>query len=343
MTLALDHWHIELSSICALKCPRCPRAEVPDSLLNRQLTLEFFHSRFRSEHAKHIQRVTFCGNDGDPIYCRDFVDICTWFKAVNPDVSLVIVTNGSYRNVDFWGHMGRILDHRDEIHWSIDGWDQASNYMYRRDCHWPSIMGGIGAFQSTNRGRTYKIWDAIAFRFNQDYLDYMANMARDLGFDAFQITKSTKFGSHYPDAYGTDDDLEPTRPDLVATGHRYQRSIETFTARQRPGSELRKIFWQRASDLRATDKSNLCAIGNKGVFLNSQGNFYPCCWTAARYDHNREWIKRAQEQFNLWTRSLTDILADPFWVTDFEKFESQECRTKCTRERLDDDEHVTEW
>ena len=41
MNLAWDHWHIELSSICTLKCPRCPRAEVPDSLLNRQLTLSF--------------------------------------------------------------------------------------------------------------------------------------------------------------------------------------------------------------------------------------------------------------------------------------------------------------
>ena len=43
--LSLIHWHIEPSSICTLKCPRCPRAEVPEGLLNRQLSLKFFQNQ----------------------------------------------------------------------------------------------------------------------------------------------------------------------------------------------------------------------------------------------------------------------------------------------------------
>ena len=32
MNIALDHWHIEVSSICTLKCPRCTRTEVPKTM-----------------------------------------------------------------------------------------------------------------------------------------------------------------------------------------------------------------------------------------------------------------------------------------------------------------------
>jgi MoaA/NifB/PqqE/SkfB family radical SAM enzyme len=86
-----DHWHIEPSSICALKCPRCPRAEVPDGLLNRQLSLDFFRDQIGAEVIKRIRKITFCGNDGDPIYCRDLVDICAWVKSTNPDLQLVVI------------------------------------------------------------------------------------------------------------------------------------------------------------------------------------------------------------------------------------------------------------
>ena len=47
--LAWDHWHIEASSICSLACPRCPRAELPDNLLNRQLTLSFFQKQIGAD------------------------------------------------------------------------------------------------------------------------------------------------------------------------------------------------------------------------------------------------------------------------------------------------------
>ena len=124
--LVWDHWHIEPSSICTLKCPRCPRAEVPDSLLNRQLTLDFFKDQIGQDTARKIRKITFCGNDGDPIYCRDLVDIIVWFKTLNPQISITVITNGSYKSPDWWQYLGKVLDANDEVHWSLDGWDQIS-------------------------------------------------------------------------------------------------------------------------------------------------------------------------------------------------------------------------
>ena len=334
--LKWDHWHIEPSSICTLQCPRCPRAEVPESLLNKSLSLDFFQHQIGADVVKQIRKITFCGNDGDPVYCREFLEICDWIKDINPDIQLVLITNGSYKPTEWWTTLGKILDHRDEIHWSLDGWDQDSNEQYRINSNWTSIQSGIEAFAQSNNN-TYCVWAAIAFRFNQEQLSHMQAQARLQKFDCFQLTKSTKFGSKYPDAYGDHDSLEPTDISLISASHRFERLTTPLSLKTRPGADLKEIFRLRSQVL--GPYSGICLIGNKGVFLNSQGEFYPCCWTANRYPHNQTW----QNKFNLNRRTFNDIIADEFWQTEFLKFQSLECQTKCTPERLNDLQHTTEW
>lgn len=338
-----DHLHIEPSSICALRCPRCPRSELPETLLNQQLDLGFFQQQIGPEIAKQLRKVTFCGNDGDPIYCKDIIDICGWLKTCQPEISICLVTNGTGRSADWWNQLGDVLGPQDEIHWSLDGWDQDSNAVYRINSRWDSIITGIHAFFDCNPS-SYRVWASIAFRFNEHQLEYQQNLAQRLGFDLYQLTKSTKFGSKYPDAYGHTDPLEPTQSHLVAEAHRFQRSQIRLTNRTRPGQQLKQIFLQRAQDLdKQKSYSGICLIGNKGLFINSKGELYPCCWTANRYAHNKDWHDRAAHIFNLRQRTFQEIIADQFWHTDFLRFDSLECTTKCTPERLQDREHTTEW
>lgn len=340
--LAWDHWHIEVSSICALQCPRCPRLEVPSTELNRELTLVFFQTRIGLAAVQGMRRVTFCGNDGDPIYCHDLVPICAWLKEVNPDLQIVIVTNGSNRPVSWWVQLARVLNDRDEVHWSLDGWDQDSNQQYRKNSRWTSIMDGYRAFASSN-ATTYRIWATIAFRFNQHDLDRMRDLAKAMDFDGWQLTKSTKFGSHYPQVYGEDDYLRPTLPKLVSSSQRFERQFNTLSSKVRH-EPLKQIFWKRAQQLiKQNGHPALCRVGTKGVFVNSQGQFYPCCWTANRYEHNRPWHDLSSSRFNLYQKTWSEIADDPFWTQDFEKFDSVECRDKCTTARLSDHTHVTEW
>ena len=340
--LAWNHWHIEVSSICTLKCPRCPRAEVDQTLLNKQLSLEFFQQQIGASVIEQIQKITFCGNDGDPIYCREFLEICSWIKQVNPAIQLVIITNGSYKTSNWWKSLGNILNHNDEVHWSIDGVDQETNQQYRVNCDWNSIVQGIESFRSVNKS-TYRVWAAIGFRFNQQLTSTQAAMAKDLGFDLYQLTKSTKFGSKYPDSYGTNDLLEPTDPELISSSFRFERSTTVLSTRSRPGQQLRIIFKERADKLKLQSHGAICMIGNKGVFVNSQGHFYPCCWVANRYPHNNDWQHRASTQFDLKSKTFEEILKDTYWTTDFLKFDNLECQTKCTTARLDDPHHTLDW
>jgi len=335
--LALWHWHIEISSKCTLHCPRCARSEVPDSLLNTELDLEFFKRNFTPEFIEnHVQKITFCGDDGDPIYAHDLIEVIKYFKSVK-NVSIVIVTNGSYKKNEWWLDLASTLNEVDQIHFSIDGWDQFSNEQYRVNSDFDSIIRGVETIRANSN--VYMLWDCIGFKFNEQRIEYMKSMAKKLGFDSFQLTKSTKFGSKYQH-YGKNDPLEPTRKDLISTSHRFERRLWHFN------NKIMAEPWKdKNNELLAHVKpidsiTPICHIGNKGLFINSRGEFYPCCWVANRYGHNDHWNKLGKK-YNLNDNQLVDVVSDSFWDKDFVN-NSYECSTKCASKFVDKN-YATEW
>lgn len=335
--LASWHWHIEISSKCTLRCPRCARAEVPNSLINTELDLAFFKRNFTPEFIiANVEKITFCGDDGDPIYAHDLIPVIDYIKSVKP-VKIVIITNGSHKKVQWWIDLGKLLDSNDSVHFSIDGYDDISNNLYRINSNYDSIIAGIQTLRVTSYCQI--VWAAIAFKFNEDHLDYMQDFAKKLGVDRFQLTKSTKFGSVYP-SYGATDPLQPSVK-FISSSHRFEREVI-------PLSEASRQTAIPLTNLKLYNKTHihngvkpLCEIGNKGIYIDAQGRLFPCCWVANRYTHNSSWQTLAQ-RFNLHTKSLTDVLADNFWETEFKKFEWQECQTKC-KSSLVDENYATQW
>ena len=338
MSLALWHWHIEISSKCTLKCPRCPRQEVPDTLVNTELKLDFFKSNFPKAFVKqNIEKLTFCGDDGDPIYAHDFIEVIEYFKSIKPEIAIVIVTNGSYKNEVWWTRLAELLDEQDQIHFSIDGWDHKSNNEYRINSNWSSIITGVTTIN--DKSKCYTVWDAIGFKFNEDKIEDMKAYAKELGFDAFQLTKSTKFGKIYEDSYGKDDALQPS-DNLLSSSHRFEREVFKLTDK-----EILEP-WMR-TNIRLFEESNLvgnerplCHIGNKGSYINARGEFYPCCWVATRYGHNDKW-RDVGKKYNLHEKKLPKVVRDSFWVSEF-IHGSYECQNKCNA-KIVNKNYATEW
>jgi MoaA/NifB/PqqE/SkfB family radical SAM enzyme len=338
MKLATWHWHIEISSKCTLKCLRCARTEVPSTLVSTELSLDFFKKNFTPEFIQaNVEKITFCGDDGDPIYAKSLIEVIRYIKSVKP-VKFVIVTNGSYKGTEWWQQLGISLDCNDHIHFSLDGWDQESNEQYRVNSDWASIVRGIESFRWVSKA--YMTWDAIAFKFNQDHLDVMKELARQLRFDQFQLTLSTKFNKVYSN-YPEGDILQP-RDELISDTHRFQREYTYFNERRPSDVGLAtniKLYNQTTSFDQVTP---LCGIGNKGLFINSQGHLFPCCWVANRYTHNNEWLELSKNQFDLNKRSLKEVLNDSYWGEEFEIFSRAECRTKCNKAVVNQ-QYATEW
>lgn len=327
----LEHWHIEISGKCPLLCPRCTRQELP-GYKNKELTLEWFKQNFL--FTDQVKKITFCGDDGDPIYAKDLLLVIEWLKQRNKRIQIVIVTNGSYKTSEWWRKLNSLLDENDNIHFSLDGWDQASNQIYRIKSNWETILNGIREVK-----KPYKTWAAIAFKFNEDKIGHMKQMAQSLGFDNFQLTLSTKFGKNYP-AYPSDDPLQPS-DQYVASG-RFTRQFTNLSKRVWKDSTL-PVFLDR---FKKTDVGNesvipLCMIGNKGLYINAEGKFFPCCWTGLRYSHNKKLFDYID-----YSKTLPEVLEDKMWkklLMDLVFNEGpKECFEKCSAKKWNIS-HATEW
>ena len=337
MTLATWHFHIEISSKCTLRCPRCARQEVPDGLVNTELDLEFFKRNFTAEFVlANVEKITFCGDDGDPIYAHDLIPVIRYIKSIKP-VEIVIITNGSHKKSSWWQELGSVLDEQDTVHFSIDGYNNESNNLYRVNSDFDSITAGIRELKTSSACRL--VWAAIAFKFNELYINYMENLAKQLDMDAFQLTKSTKFGTVYP-SYGENDPLEPSKQ-FVSSSHRFERDVVVLSLRglNNRVNPTNLRLYQSVREINGVRP--LCEIGNKGLYIDAQGRLFPCCWVANRYAHNSEW-KGIANKFDLNVRTLTDAVTDDFWSTTFQNYNWQECQTKCATGRVDE-KYATQW
>lgn len=350
------HWHLEPSAICPLKCPRCPRTEHPGTpWLNTQMDLNFFQSFMTPQMlTDHVQRITMCGDVGDPIYCRDYLDIYRYIKQHNPRCHVFTVTNGTGKTKHWWQEFGHVANAYDSINFSVDGFDQASNNIYRVNSKFDSILDGIRHLRQANSD-IFINWAVIVFRFNQDHINKIVDMARALGMDAVQITKSTKFGSKYGAAYQADDD--PLEPDAqwISSSHRYERHMIDISGRQQDRQQYLAENKRRFEIIQTRYQSSpimpMCEIGNRGLYVNAEGVLFPCSWVSFPYtslswrDKTINWsdsfFARYRDRMNLRQRALADILQDPLWNLCSRGWQDAkhtwvECGQKCQQDLVDE-------
>jgi MoaA/NifB/PqqE/SkfB family radical SAM enzyme len=312
------------------------------------MTLDFVKKFFTEEMLKtQVKRITMCGDVGDPIYCKEYIEICRYIKTVNPDIHIFTITNGSYKKPEWWRELASVLTERDTINFSVDGYDNASNNLYRVNSNFESITQGIQAVRSVNKD-VFLVWAAIVFSFNQDQLSNIVDQARGLDMDAVQWTRSTKFGSVYGGYGGVNDPLEP-RAEFISKTHRYEREVINISGRQQHNTDYlehnRKKYFEIKEQYKDQPVTPLCEIGNRGVYVNAEGVVFPCSWVSFPYvslthgDKTIHWkdsfFAKYRERMSLHHRTFEEITADPLWnkcsqgFTDPEKT-WVECGQKCS-------------
>ena len=83
----IEHLHIELTNLCNASCPACPRFFKNSSLPAPGLdlntwTLEDFKRRLPVDFLKNIKHINFCGNHGDPVACKELLDILKYLSDI---------------------------------------------------------------------------------------------------------------------------------------------------------------------------------------------------------------------------------------------------------------------
>lgn len=308
--------HIEISSKCTLKCPRCPRTELKPELVNREISLLEFQRAFSADLLSEIEEITFCGDIGDPIYARDFLEIVRYIKLSHIDTQLIIVTNGSYKDTAWWIELGELLTNDDTVTFSVDGWDQASNEQYRVNSNFESIVNGAKALRANSN--CIMNWSAIYFNFNEKEMGHIQHLAESLGFDTFNSVQSTKFDGRY--LVNGADPLKPTTH-YVTQG--------TYHVARIPLSERRVNLHRWAGRMRHPWAK--CMNDEKEMFINVDGLVFPCPWFNSGYIYN-DFVEKYRDQISIKTRTLKEILADPLWEELYTRFEIAPldiCKLKC--------------
>ena len=307
--------HIELSSKCTLKCPRCPRTELKPEALNKELSLLEFQRGF-SNLLSGVNELTFCGDIGDPIYAKDFLRIIEYIKLSKFDTRLIIVTNGSYKTDEWWQELGKYLQPTDTVIFSVDGWDQTSNEQYRVNSDFESIISGARALRQATQAEM--VWSAIYFKFNEDKMSQIRALATDIGFDTFWQVKSSKFDGEY--LINGVDVLKPIVH--FAKTAQYEVSKERLSSRPFPvmfHNTRQQHPWAR------------CANYEKEMFINVEGYVFPCPWFNSGYLEN-DFFEKYKDKLSIKTRTLTEILDDPLWNEMYTRFETMPleiCKMKC--------------
>jgi MoaA/NifB/PqqE/SkfB family radical SAM enzyme len=335
------HW--ELTDLCNLKCPMCPRTDhlnrcqpVP-TIQSRQFSLAEVSRHMPAAFFRQVKAIDFCGNFGDPCATREFYEICALLIR-DYKITLTVSTNGSMRKPDWWQKLGALFARTQcLVEFHIDGLED-TNPMYRIGADWSKIMANTQAYLSSGASAD---WLFIVFKHNQHQIDQACAMARQMGFRRF-VTVATgrfphdrRFGYLHPD--GTQRYLEkadPRESRMPACGpeDRLIPAKEGLPARQTVIPGLGPINGIRCK----SSKHNR-------FYLDAAGYLSPCCWVS-NFDDQRpgnmlkavERAGRDLKDFNIFHRPIADIVHDSLFSEVFPGLWGEDvletCRKKCGRQ-----------
>lgn len=284
------------------------------------MSLDEFKSGFPTNIISKIESFIFCGHLGDPIYATELLEIVDYIKS-NSTSRILITTNGSYKKAEWWQHLGSMLDHNDQVTFSVDGWNNDSNNQYRVNSDFDSIVLGVKSLRASSECLIQ--WSTIYFAFNQDKINDIKALAKSLGCDRFQTVKSSKFDGRYL----TDgvDVLKPTN-DHVSETLLYDTTVEDFKTTKYAAVPVPVPVpvtphkWAR------------CLNYKKELFIGVDGVVSPCPWFNGRYQDN-DFIQENRDQLSIRYRSFFEIINDvALWKKLVDRFDTDPleiCQLKC--------------
>lgn len=296
----IKRFHVEPTNICTLKCAACARTKFinqwPQHWRNHSLDVE--HLLKFLDINLDDKAMLLCGNYGDPIYHPDFINFVKRLKENN--VTLSIVTNGSYKTQTWWEELTKILTKKDEITFSIDG--IPDNFkQYRQNANWESIETALTV---VGKSDVASEWKYIPFKFNENNIDQAKELSLKFGIDTFVVDPSDRYDD-------STIDLMPTK--IAFIGSRYASSQS------------------RKKDNNVTEISPKCH-DNQQYFISAEGFYAPCPFLADHRFYYKNQFGKNKNEYNIRNTTISEILSRPAVVEFSNTLASHSgCRHNCSK------------
>ena len=355
----ISEYQIELTTYCNAACPQCPRNlnghGVNPYMPLTHLPRSVIDQAFTAELCGRMTQVFFCGGFGEPVMHPDFLDILRDFRRKNPTLWLYFHTNGGAHAPEYWAEIARIMNGYGQIDFGIDGTDNETLDLYRRNVVYDRVIENARAFIGAG-GRAK--WNFIVFRHNEHQVEQARALSSEMGFHEILIRNTGRFFnantleemSAWPvhSRNGVEYYLEPP----VDKSYK-NASMLYLPDLKRQYSDMKQYF--------DTTPISCDALQGKKVSINADGIVVPCNFlyhhlydgrfhdhtilpgayelsrTATGQDHVREFLDRyGLDNLNIKHRTMKEIFDNPFWkdlVDGFDKTLDQgrlfECAMTC--------------
>jgi len=250
---------LEITNRCQAACPMCVRnihgGIDNDRIVESDLSLDNFKKIFTYEFLSQLTSLNFCGNYGENIVNNDFINMCEYVTAVNPNIRILIHTNGSARTPSWWIKLASVLPKNHAVNFAIDGLED-TQHLYRINTDFNKIIENAQAF--IQAGGTAN-WMFIRFKHNQHQEDEASKLSQKLGFKNFLIKNSRRFAKQYP---------------VLDKSGAIAYHIEQPTY-----STVQPVTFHDLKDYKSwTNLDYNCYAEKDGsIFIDAFGHVYPCC------------------------------------------------------------------
>lgn len=341
----ISEYQIELTTYCNAACPQCPR-NLNGHGINPYMPLMHLERSvvdcaFTTDLCARMTQVFFCGGFGEPVMHPDFLDILRDFRRKNPTLWLYFHTNGGAHAPEYWAEIAQIMNGHGQIDFGIDGTDNETLHVYRRNVVYDRVIENAQAFIGAG-GRAK--WNFIVFRHNEHQVEQAKALSAEMGFHEILIRNTGRFFNantleempawpvHSRD--GVEYHLEPP------VDKRYKNASMLYLPNLKQQYQDMKQYFD-------TTPIACDALLGKKVSINADGIVMPCNFlyhhlydgrfhdhtilpgayklsrTASGQDHVREFLDRyGLDNLNIKHRTIKEIFNNAFWkdlVNGFDK------------------------
>jgi MoaA/NifB/PqqE/SkfB family radical SAM enzyme len=249
---------IEITNRCQASCPMCLRnihggIDNPN-LISTDWSLEQFQKVFTNNVLSQISCVNFCGDFGDPIINANLIDMCRYVRDKNPNVIVLIYTNGSAHTTKWWESLATALPENHKIIFALDGLKDTHS-LYRIGTSYEMIIKNARAF--IDAGGIAE-WMFIRFKHNEHEVETARAIAKELGFTTFNTKDSKRFGKNFP---------------VLDKQGNIEYYIEPPTT-----SKVKPVEFLDLKDYKEWKTDISCfTVNGKELYIDANGYLMPCC------------------------------------------------------------------
>lgn len=259
--------HIEISERCNLVCLMCDRnvsgGKVNPYLKGRDLQFKVIKKAFKPDLVQQLDRITFCGNYGDPILANDLMSTLKYFRRYNKNIKLYVITSGCSRPIHWWEELAQVVD---SVRFGIDGLHD-THKIYRQNAIWSLIIRNAKAFIDAGG---YAIWDYLVFGHNEHQVEEARQLSKELGFKEFIVKKTGRFFSNVR-LEGKNKHQGLTKP----------KSKENINKSLKKEDKIVEKYGSMKGYLDQTE-IDCKVVKQKEIYISAEGVVLPCCWLAGQ-------------------------------------------------------------